>query len=259
MICYTYFYVDKCKGGISSLIKQLKDELLTDRWKSIFASALILLIAWSYAPFAYVVGISGNHFDTNMGWLFAYEVFIGLAVTLIFYGHFKSYLATIPVILSAVLACLGFHKELVIMGLLLLLPIFLFLSQTPWLEFNNWYGLLSFGLLVSLSIGSVCAFSSLHFISWEIVSFLLPVMASCWFFMAPFFLEKQSWSFAIITILAIILIALCFTRTLRWQLYLAIIITLCAWLLLLFNRHRHPSFILFSLTQMLVIVLIYWN
>lgn len=241
------------------MIKQLKDELLTDRWKSIFASALILLIAWSYAPFAYVVGISGNHFDTNMGWLFAYEVCIGLAVTLIVYGHFKSLLACLPLILSMVIVCLVFYKLPVVMGLLLLLPIFLILSQTPWLQFNNWYGLLTFGLLIALSICSVCAFSSLHFISWEIVSFLLPVMASCWFFMAPFFLEEKPFAFPITTVLAIILIGLALTRTLRWQLYLAIIIVVGEWFLLLFNQHRHPSFILFSLAQMLVIVLIYWN
>lgn len=241
------------------MIKQLKDELLTDRWKSIFASALILLIAWSYAPFAYVVGISGNHFDTNMGWLFAYEVCIGLAVTLIVYGHFKSLLACLPLILSMVIVCLVFYKLPVVMDLLLLLPIFLILSQTPWLQFNNWYGLLTFGLLIALSIGSVCAFSSLHFISWEIVSFLLPVMASCWFFMAPFFLEAKPFAFPITTALAIILIGLALTRTLRWQLYLAIIIVVGGWFLLLFNQRRHPSFILFSLAQMLVIVLIYWN
>lgn len=244
---------------MSSLIKQLKDELLTDRWKSIFASVLILLIAWSYAPFAYVVGISGNHFNTNMGWLFAYEVCIGLAVTLIVYGHFKSLLSCLPTILSIIVVLLGFNKFPVIMGLLLLLPIFLFLSQTPWLQFNNWYGLLTFGILVALSIGSSCAYSSLHFISWEIVSFLLPVMASCWFFMAPFFLEKQLFAFPILTVLAVILIILALTRPLRWQLYLAIIIVAGIWLLILFNRNRHPSFILFSLAQMLVIVLTYWN
>lgn len=241
------------------MIKQLKDELFNDRWKAIFASTVILLMAWSYAPFAYVVGISGNHFDTNMGWLFAYEVCIGLAVTLIVYGHFKSLLSCLPLILSMIIVVAGFHKLAAVMGLLLLLPIFLLLSQTPWVQFNNWYGLITFGMLVALSIGTVCAFSSLHFISWEIVYFLLPVMASCWFFMAPFFLEKQSFYFPILTAFGVILVALALTRTLRWQLYLAIIIIVGLWFLLLFNRRRYPSFTLFCLAQMLVIVLIYWS
>ncbi|KRN59204.1 hypothetical protein [Limosilactobacillus secaliphilus] len=241
------------------MVNQLKDELFTDRWKAIFASALILLIAWSYAPFAYVVGISGNHFDTNMGWLFIYEVCIGLSVTLIVYGHFKSLLSCLPSVLSMVTVLLAFNKLPIVMGLLLLLPVFLLLSQTPWLEFNSWYGLITFGLLVALSIGSVCAYNSLHFISWEIVFFLLPVMASCWYFMAPFFLEKQSLYFPILTVLALNLIAFIFTRTLRWQLFVATFLVVSFWLLILFNRHRRPSFILFSLAQMLVIVLIYWS
>lgn len=239
----------------------IKDQFKAVDWKMLLPTTFILLISWSYAPFAYVVGVQGSHFNSHMGALFLYELCIGIIVPLIVYHKFGSTLSTIPLIASIAVAIIGFSDSFLLMLLLLLLPLFLLVLQLPSMEFQNELGLLTFGTLLMLTISVACAYASLHFISWEIVIFLLPVMASTWFFFAPFFLNNLPRYKFNVTLLGVILLIFTFSRPLRWQIYLAVLIIIGAWFFMIFNvtYKRKSSFILYCLTQMVVIVLIYWS
>lgn len=239
--------------------KLIKQQFLDMDWKFLLPTTCILLISWSYAPFAYVVGVQGSHFNTHMGMLFLYELCIGLILPMLVYHNFGSTLSVIPIICSALFAVIGFHSTPLLMLLLLLLPLFLFVMQMPSMDFQNGIGLITFGMLLMFTISVACAFVSLHFISWEIISYLLPVMASSWFYLAPFFLKKVRQYKPKITVLGIILLAFTLTRPLRAQIYLAIVVIVGTWFTMVASKPEKDSFILYCLAQMVVIVLIYWS
>lgn len=241
---------------MGSLIKQ---QFIEMNWKDLLPTTFILLITWSYAPFAYTIGVQGSHFTANMGMLFLYEVCIGLVVPMLIYHNFGSTLSIIPLIASAVFAVIGFSSTPLLLALLLLLPIFMFIIQMPSMDFQNTLGLITFGVLLMFTVSVACAYVSLHFISWEIIAFLLPVMASTWFYLAPFFLKTVHQYKFKITLLAIVLLIFTLSRPLRASIYLALTITVASWFVMVARADRHQSLILYCLTQMVVIVLIYWS
>lgn len=239
--------------------KQIIDEVKQLDWKMLVPTAIILIIAWAYAPFAYIVSSSGSHFNSQMGWLFLYMFCIAISFPILMYQKWQSHLSRFPLIASLIFAIMGFYNRWALMILLLLLPIFLLLAQLPNLEFNTMYGLLTFGVLLTLTLCVACAYNGLHFVTWDIITFLLPVMTSCWYFMAPFFLIYQRYYQMRSTVFGLIMLIAALTRPLRWQLYLALIIIVGVWFAIMLNKRKMPSFILFSLAQMVVIVLIYWS
>lgn len=241
------------------MASQLKKEIYALDWKMLIPTAVILIIAWSYAPFAYMVGVSGSHFNSQMGWLFLYMFCIAVSFPLLMYEHWQARLTWPPLIASMVFAVMGFYDRFVLMLLLLLLPLFLLIAQLKPVEFDSLVGLLTFGVLLTLTICVACAYNGLHYVTWNIISFLLPVMASCWYFMAPFFLANQPYYQLRATILGLVMLVAALTRPLRWQLYLALAIIVLVWFVIMTNRKKMPSFILFSLAQMVVTVLIYWS
>lgn len=237
----------------------IRQQFLDMNWKDLLPTTFILLITWPYAPFAYVVGVQGSHFDSNMGMLFMYEVCIGLVVPMLVYHNFGSTLSTIPLVASAVFAVIGFSQTPLLLALLLLLPIFLFVMQMPSMDFQNLMGLCTFGILLMFTISVACAYVSLHFISWEIIAFLLPVMASSWFYFAPFFLQNTHQYKFKVTLLGIILLIFTLSRPLRASIYMALAIIVASWFVMVAQNRRKQSLILYCLTQMVVMVLIYWS
>lgn len=241
------------------MASQLKQEIHSLDWKMLIPTAVILIIAWSYAPFAYMVGVSGSHFNTQMGWLFLYMFCIAVSFPILMYENWQAKLTWPPLIASMVFAMMGFYNRFVLMLLLLLLPIFLLVAQLSSVEFDSTFGLLTFGVLMTLTICVACTYNGLHYVTWNIISFLLPVMASCWYFMAPFFLADHHYYQLYATILGVVMLVAALTRPLRWQLYLALAVIVLVWFAIMIKRKQKPSFILFSLAQMVVIVLIYWS
>lgn len=228
-------------------------------WQSNLATAAIIFISWSFAPFSYAVSVSGTHFNAHMGMLFLYELLLAFSLVLQLNNHFQSQLANLLIILSGLCAIFGFITTPLIMFLLLLLPIFMALMQLPQLNLQSEAGLLTFGALLMLTIPIGDAYTSLHFISWEIVLFLLPIMTSTWCFLTPFFLprsKKRSW---LLLGTLVILVASLFTRLINSLTIFAIVLALGWWLFTMDKRLAEPSLILTSLVQMLVIILIYWN
>ncbi|MDN3536997.1 hypothetical protein QPX96_03950 [Limosilactobacillus fermentum] len=49
---------------------QLKAQVHATDWQDLLPTICIQLITWSYAPFAYVVGVDGTHFTSHFGPLF---------------------------------------------------------------------------------------------------------------------------------------------------------------------------------------------
>lgn len=228
-------------------------------WQSNLATAVIIFISWSFAPFSYAVSVSGTHFNTHMGMLFLYELLLAFSLVLQLNNHFQSQLADLLIIISGFCVVFGFVTAPLVMLLLLLLPIFMFLMQFSQLNLQNEAGLLTFGALLMLTIPIGNAYASLHFISWEIVLYLLPIMTSTWCFLTPFFLprsKKRNW--LLLGTLLFLIISL-FTHPINRLTIVAIILTLGWWLFTLDKRLAEPSLILTSLVQMLIIVLIYWN
>ncbi|WP_251548232.1 hypothetical protein [Limosilactobacillus caecicola] len=237
----------------------IKRQFMEMNWKDLLPTTFILLIAWSYAPFAYTIGVQGSHFTANMGMLFLYEACIGLVVPMLIYHQFGSTLSVIPLIASALFAVIGFSTTPLLLALLLLLPLFLFIIQMPSMDFQNTFGLVTFGGLLMSTVSVGCAYVSLHFISWEIIIFLLPMMASTWFYLAPFFIKNGRQYKLKVTIFAIILLVFTLSRPLHTSIYLALIVTVASWFVMIAQAKAHQSLILYCLTQMVVIVLIYWS
>lgn len=239
-----------------SLIKRQFHEI---NWKDLLPTTFILLFCWSDAPFTYAIGVQGSHFTTNMGMLLMYEICIGLVVPMLVYHRFGSTLSIIPLIASAFFAIVGFSNNWLLLALLLLLPLFLLIIQMPSMDFQNTFGLITFGLLLMFTVSVACAYASLHFISWEIIRYLLPVMASTWFYFAPFFLQNVRQYKLKATILAVVLLIFTLSRPLHLSIYLAIAIIVASWFVMIAKAHEHQSLILYCLTQMVVVVLIYWS
>lgn len=238
------------------LIKRQFHEI---NWKDLVPTTFILLISWSDAPFTSAIGVQGSHFTTNMGMLLMYEVCIGLVVPMLIYHRFGSTLSLIPLAASACFAIMGFSKNLILLSLLLLLPLFLLIIQLPSMDFQNTFGLITFGLLLMFTVSVACAYASLHFISWEIISYLLPVMASTWFYLAPFFLQNVRQYKLKVTILALILLIFILSRPLHLTIYLAIATIVATWFVMIAKARQQQSLILYCLAQMVVIVLVYWS
>ena len=64
-----------------------------DQWQQILATAAIVFISWSFAPFSYAVGVSGTHFNAHMGMLFLYEFLIAYSLVLLLKHRFQAPLA----------------------------------------------------------------------------------------------------------------------------------------------------------------------
>ena len=230
-----------------------------DQWQQILATAAIVFISWSFAPFSYAVGVSGTHFNAHMGMLFLYEFLIAYSLVLLLKHHFQAPLAWPLLGLSALCAIAGFITTPLVMLLLLLLPLFTVLLTWPTLQLQNELGLFTCGALLMLTVPVGVAYTSLHFISWEIVTYLLPVMTTTWCFWAPFFMPGSNRRALVMLIALLILLISLLSHPLRWPILAAGLISLGWWLFTMYKKTPEPSLLLTCLTQMLVIVFTYWS
>lgn len=131
---------------------QLKAQVHATDWQDLLPTICIQLITWSYAPFAYVVGVDGTHFTSHFGPLFLYELCIGAAITLAINHHFASQLSLVPLALSVIFAGIGFLKSPILLTLLILLPAYLVLIQLPNIDLHGGLRLVTLGILITLTI-----------------------------------------------------------------------------------------------------------
>lgn len=240
-------------------LNQYLNAATATRWRLTLATAAIIFIGWSFAPFSYAVGVSGTHFSANMGFFFLYEFCLAMALVLMLATEFHSVLTYLFLGVSVISAVAGFSTAPLVMILLLLLPVFTALLAIDRFDLQNGFGLFTFGALLALTASVGCAYTSLHFVSWEIVVYLLPVIAANWCFLLPFFVERGTKQTVLLLISAALLIVSVTARPWRLPLAAAIGLVLVWAVFNLIKKAPRPTLLLTSLVEMLVLVFTYWS
>ena len=240
---------------------QLKAQVHATDWQDLLPTICIQLITWSYAPFAYVVGVDGTHFTSHFGPLFLYELCIGAAITLAINHHFASQLSLVPLALSVIFAGIGFLKSPILLTLLILLPAYLVLIRLPNINLRGGLRLVTLGILISLTIPVACAFTSTHFMSWVIVRYFVPLACSIWFFYGPFFITNVKHLVPFESVTGLLYAAAILSHPLSVATIFALIISLGAWFMVILptTREKYWNFVYANLAQLVTIVLIYWT
>lgn len=239
--------------------RQMRTELVQTDWPPLLATICIQLMTWSYPPFAYLVGVAGTRFTAHFGALFLYELCIGAALTLIVTHHFNAPLALAPLIFSVVCAASGFWGTPLLLALLILLPNFLLVVQLPGAHLQTGLGLVTLALLLTLTIPVACAFTASHYLSWTILAYFFPLACANWFFLAPHFLSVPRQRDAGLTGAGLLLAVAILTRPLGVETILALVLTVGAWFYLIRPQSNPPRFIYLTLTQLVLVVLVYWT
>ncbi|MDO4855700.1 MAG: hypothetical protein Q3978_03950 [Limosilactobacillus gorillae] len=240
---------------------QLKAQVKATDWQDLLPTICIQLLTWSYAPFAYVVGVDGTHFTSHFGTLFLYELCIGAAITLTINHRFKAPLSLIPLTLSIILAVVGFFKSPILLTLLILLSAYLAILPLPNVDLRGGLGLITLGILLTLTIPVACAFTSTHFMSWIIVRYFVPLTCSVWFFYGPFFISNAKHLVPFQSVTGLLMAATILSRPLSLMTVLALLITVGVWFMVILptTRNRYWNFVYANLAQLITIVLIYWT
>lgn len=182
-----------------------------------------------------------------------------MALTLILTNHFQAPLTLIPLAGGLGLALIGFSQTPLLLGLLLLLPLFLLVLQVPQCDLQNGLGLTTLGALLTLTIPVACAFNASHYLSWAILGYFFPLAATIWFLLAAASPATGQQHDLILTGTALVLLLAILIRPLSGETILAIMLTMAAWFYLLRFPHHQPQFIYLNLVQLVLIVLIYWT
>lgn len=243
---------------LATLREQL-NQINFDHWQQHLAAASIIFISWTFAPFSYAVGVSGTHFNAHMGMLFLAAYLLAMSLVLFLNYQFRSTLGYLLLAASVVCIIAGFITTPLVMLLLLLMPAFLFIVSLPAAGLQNELGALSASVLLALTVPVGCAYTSLHFISWEIVVYLLPVMAASWAFAIPFFMPQSRQRLIFVTVAVILAVVTIFSRPLHWPTVAAAMLMVGWWAFIAYKKAPEPTMLLTSLTQMLVVVFTYWS
>jgi hypothetical protein len=127
------------------------------------------------------------------------------------------------------------------------------------LQLQNEFGLFIYSLLAALTLPSALAFLSVHFLSWSFVMTLIPLMLSYLLFLTPIFLAREPQKAVIVAlIVGVILIVTLLFRHLSLPAIIAIILIVCAWLVMNNFPKMSQPYLKYSFVQMLVVLLIYW-
>jgi len=228
-------------------------------WRSLLPNAFLMMCCWSYVPFAYAIQIKTTVFSHDLYSLFAYQICIALAATIIFDQQGGSLTSIIPLLISFLFAISVFlHGNVFLFILLLLPPCYLLIFELYLHEFQNPVGLLVFGLLMTLSIPVAFTFISVKFLSWSYLLKLIPLLMIYCFYYAPLFLSDDPRFPMIEGSLGVILILTMLTQPIKATLLLAIALVILSWWLLqrlVANPHNQ---IFYTLLQLLTTILTFW-
>lgn len=242
------------------MLKTIASQWRSINWRQLIPSLVIQSVIWWYVPFQYAVQISTATFEYNLAFIFLYELAVAATSFLLFSTNFTSRFSLLTIIASGFLAFSGvIHGKFVIILLLLLLPVFLFTVQLRPLQLQNEFGLFIYSLLAALTLPSALAFLSVHFLSWSFVMTLIPLMLSYLLFLTPIFLAWEPQKAVIVAlIVGVILIVTLLFRHLSLPAIIAIILIVCAWLVMNNFPKMSQPYLKYSFVQMLVVLLIYW-
>lgn len=227
--------------------------------KNLLPNACLMLIGWSYVPFAYSLQIKTTVFSHDLNGLFAYQACIVLALAL-FLAQANFSLTSIGLLLASFFfAISGFlHGNIFLFLLLMLLPIYLIICEFFFDDLQNIIGLLVLSLLMALSIPIAFTFMTVKFLSWTYIWQLIPLFLINCFFLAPFFLSQDIQDRKIISLIGIIAILTMLLRPLKITLFIAMILILFSWWGLQKVKPTSNNQIFYTLLHTVTIILAYW-
>lgn len=239
---------------------QVKMELQDLTWSSVLLSVLALSFTWLVAPFSYIESLTSHAtYTTNFAALILYILCIALSFTIASAHDFVSILSLGPIILSLIVAFIGFFNRPIIMALLMLLPLYLFIIQLPATYLRNTIGLITIGGLFTLSIPVAAVYLVTHRFAWSALIYCLPLALTTWMFLTPFFIRVTRIQSIFITIVGALLLIAILTRPLGIGMILALVAVVISWFWLLSIRKQTPYLAALSTVQLLIMVLIYWT
>lgn len=192
--------------------------------------------------------------------LFVYQFFVGAAIVLM------NEQANSPLVIPALIASCIFafdglwHGNVLAAGLLLMVPLCLFLIFLGILDHPAESQWLTFSLIYSLAIPLVMIRLTAKFVTLSSVTSLLPMLAIVAFCQAPLALSSSAYRLLDVTITGIITIILLLAmRPLGIPLVLAILAIIIGWFDLMRYNHLKYSPAAINFCQMLLLILAYWH
>ncbi|GAB6091816.1 hypothetical protein [Furfurilactobacillus curtus] len=216
------------------------------------------IIWWSY-PIHYG-RITGATFQLNQLLLLAFSLTMSLTSFLMFQANFRSLWAHVPILIGLLLAWSGIIRgnfEILIM--LLMLAGFWLVVEQRWLNLQNVWGLIIYGVLTTFPLSAAIFFFQNRYLSPTFLLNLLPLLGCQLFFTAPIFesaSSRQSRT-ALLTGGLLILIILALRRSLLGVLAIGMVILTYFFMINFTNlksQYRASAYLLFELIAYLLLV-----
>lgn len=239
---------------------QVKTEFQDLTWSSVLLSVFALSFTWLVAPFSYIETLKTHStYTTNFAALILYILCIALAFTIASAHEFVSLLSLGPIVISLIVTFIGFFNRPIIMALLMLLPLYLFIIQLPATYLRNMVGLITVGVLFTLSIPVATIYLVTHHFAWAALIYCLPLALTTWMFLTPFFIRVTRIQSIFISAVAVLLLIDILTRPLCLGMILALVAVVVCWFWLLSIRKKTPYLAVLGTTQLIIMVLLYWT
>ena len=145
------------------------------------------------------------------------------------------------------------------MGLLLLFPLTLLVIQLGMLATPPETGLLVYGLTYCFSVPIAMVRLTTGFVSGSYIKDLLPLLTIVWFYQTVAFMGDSDYRMIDQTITGILAIAALCLRSLKLPVILAVVIIAASWVAMQGKNHLNNRMALVCFTEMIVIILTYWN
>lgn len=230
-------------------------------WSLMVPNILVQMISWSYVPLAYAVDVSTTSFKIHLAPLFLYELFAAFTIVMMYEHHLRSAL-NLPVLLVTIFCSFSglWHGNLILVGLLLLFPVSMLLIQLGLMSQPRETGWVVYSFTYCFSIPIAIVRLTTGFVAGSYIKELLPLLAIVLFFQSIPFVSSSNYRFIDQTIAGILAVACLCLRSLRLPIILAVGLIAVSWVIMQQQQSQLSKRIaLVSFTEMLVIILTYWN
>lgn len=241
-------------------MNKLAEQWRAINWRLIIPNVIVQMICWSYVPLSYAVGIATTSFKIHLAPLFLYEMLASFTIVIMYEHHLRSRL-NLPLLLATLfLAFSGlWHGNIMLVGLLLLFPLTLLVIQLGMLATPPETGLLVYGLTYCFSVPIAMVRLTTGFVSGSYIKDLLPLLTIVWFYQTVAFMGDSDYRMIDQTITGILAIAALCLRSLKLPVILAVVIIAASWVAMQGKNHLNNRMALVCFTEMIVIILTYWN
>lgn len=250
------------KEGVGMQVKGhvIKESLKSVNWEIALMGILTLVLTWSSVPLEYASTIDTSSIRSDWGFMFIYEIGVALMAILMFNARFQSVWATVGILISVVAAGQSIRRVGLAIGLLMILfPIFFIILSFHQLGLQSGYGLAIYSLLATTCISLPFIKLSSGFLSWQAIAYIVPFFISFLFFVGPTFLKHSQWSRIIYSASGLLLILAIMLRGFTLSHFIAILVALLAWALMMAKKRPIDEFMTYTILQMICVLLMYWH